>query len=114
MKYFIPMIILSFVLLSCAKEDEEKDTTTELEGTWKSACYTESDNYSFYLTPTFAGNVLTITDEKHSDTSCATDYRLEEESHTISIGSGVTFTSGNTGHYFTITVGSISQITPVS
>ena len=92
MKYIIPIIILSFVLLSCAKEDEEKDTTTELEGTWKSACYTESDNYSFYLTPTFAGNVLTITDEKHSDTSCATDYRLREESHTFSMGDAGQFT----------------------
>ena len=27
MKYFIPMIILSFVLLSCAKKEEEKATT---------------------------------------------------------------------------------------
>ena len=87
MKYFIPIIILSLVLLSCAKkEDEEKDTTTALEGTWKTACYTESDNTSTIRTPTFAGNVLTITDEKHSDTSCATDYRLREEAHTFSVG----------------------------
>jgi hypothetical protein len=87
MKYIIPIIILSFVLLSCAKkEDEEKDTTTELEGTWKTACHTESDNTSTISTPTFAGNVLTITDEKHSDTSCATDYRLREEAHTFSVG----------------------------
>ena len=87
MKYIIPIIILSFVLLSCSKdEDEATDTTTALEGTWKSACYTESDNKSIILTPTFAGNVLTITDEKHSDTSCATDYRLREEAHTFSVG----------------------------
>ena len=87
MKYIIPIIILSFVLLSCAKkEDEEKDTTTELEGTWKTACHTESDNTSTIKTPTFVGNDLTITDEKHSDTSCATDYRLREEAHTFSVG----------------------------
>ena len=86
MKYFIPMIILSLVLLSCSKEDEKTDTTTVLEGTWKSSCYTDSDNNSFYATPTFAGNVLTITNERHSDTSCATDYRLREESHTFSMG----------------------------
>ena len=87
MKYIIPIIILSLVLLSCSKEDEEKtDTTTALEGTWKTACYTESDNTSTIKTPTFAGNVLTITNERHSDTSCATDYRLREESHTFSIG----------------------------
>ena len=88
MKYFIPMMILSLVLFSCSKEEEgETDTTTALEGTWKTACYTDSvDNMSVIFTPTFAGNVLTITDEKHSDTSCATDYRLREESHTFSMG----------------------------
>ena len=86
MKYIIPIIILSFVLLSCSKEDEKKSATTALEGTWKTACYTESDNTSTIKTPTFAGNVLTMADEKHSDTSCATDYRLREESHTFSMG----------------------------
>ena len=92
MKYIIPIIILSFVLLSCAKKDEEKDTTTALEGTWKTECHTESDNKSVIITPTFAGNVLTIKDEKHSDTSCATDYRLKEESHTFAMGDSGKFT----------------------
>ena len=74
-------------MLSCKKDEEETTTsTTALEGTWKTACYTESDNTSTIKTPTFAGNVLTITDEKHSDTSCATDYRLREEAHTFSVG----------------------------
>ena len=86
MKYIIPIIILSLVLLSCKKDEEETSTTTELEGTWKSACYTNSDNTSAIVTPTFAGNVLSIKDEKHSDTSCATDYRLREEAHTFSVG----------------------------
>ena len=92
MKYIIPIIILSFVLLSCSKDEEEATATTALEGTWKTACYTNSDNYSFYFTPTFVGNVLTITDEKHSDTSCATDYRLIEESHTFAMGDAGKFT----------------------
>ena len=87
MKYIIPIIILSLVLLSCnKKEDETTTSTTALEGTWKTACYTESDNTSTIKTPTFAGNVLTITNENHSDTSCATDYRLREEAHTFSMG----------------------------
>ena len=88
MKYIIPIIILSLVLLSCKKDEEDETTTstTALEGTWKTACYTASDNMSTISTPTFAGNVLTITDEKHSDTSCATDYRLREEAHTFSMG----------------------------
>ena len=106
MKYFIPMIILSFILLSCAKkEDEEKDSTTALEGTWKTACHTDEDNDTLILTPTFAGNVLTIKDEKHSDTSCATDYRLKEETHTFAVGD-----SGK----FTITLSSTSTKTPQS
>ena len=87
MKYIIPIIILSLVLLSCKKDEEETTTSiTALEGTWKTACYTGSDNMSTIFTGTFAGNVLTITDEKHSDTSCATDYRLREEAHTFSVG----------------------------
>ena len=87
MKYIIPIIMLSLVLLSCKKDEDETNTsTTALEGTWKTACYTNSDNTSIISTPTFAGNVLTITDEKHSDTSCATDYRLREEAHTFSVG----------------------------
>jgi hypothetical protein len=81
------------------------DTPTELEGTWKTACYTDSDNYSNYFTPTFAGNVLTLKDEKHSDTSCATDYSLTESSHTFSIG--------DTGK-FLITLGSTIKRTPQS
>ena len=87
MKYFIPMIILSFILLSCAKkEDEEKDSTTALEGTWKTACYTNSDNTSAIETITMVGNVLTLKDEKHSDTSYATDFKLKVESATFSMG----------------------------
>ena len=87
MKYIIPIIILSLVLLSCKKDEDETTTsTTALDGTWTTACYTGSDNMSYISTPTFAGNVLTITDEKHSDTSCATDYRLREEAHTFSMG----------------------------
>ena len=98
MKYIIPIIILSFVLLSCSKDEDEATTTTALEGTWKTACYTASDNMSTISTPTFAGNVLTITDEKHSDTSCATDYSLSEDSHTFSMGDAGKFsiTAGTT------------------
>ena len=105
MKYIIPIIILSFVLLSCSKEDEKKSATTALEGTWKTACYTESDNKSSIFIPTFAGNVLTIKHEKHSDTSCATDYRLKEETHSFAMGD-----SGK----FTVTLGSTITKTPQS
>ena len=106
MKYIIPIIILSLFLLGCKADEEETSTTTALEGTWKTACYINTDdNTSFIFTPTFTGNALSITDEKHSDTSCATDYRLLEESHT--------FAMGDAGK-FTITLGSNFQRTPQS
>ena len=122
MKYIIPIIILSFVLLSCSKEDEETQTAAEkaaaaqvvaLEGTWKTACYTNSDNTSFIDTITFAGNSITGNFEKHSDTSCATDYSLEGFNWTFSIGDAVTFSNG-TGHKFSITIGSTYKLTPQS
>ena len=123
MKYIIPIIILSFVLLSCSKdEDEETQTAAEkaaaaqvvaLEGTWKTACYTNSDNTSFIDTITFAGNSITGNFEKHSDTSCATDYSLEGFNWTFSIGDAVTFSNG-TGHKFSITIGSTYKLIPQS
>ena len=123
MKYIIPIIILSFVLLSCSKdEDEETQTAAEkaaaaqvvaLEGTWKTACYTNSDNTSWIDTLTVAGNVVTGKWERHSGTSCATDYSLEEDPLTISIGDAVTFSNG-TGHKFSITIGSTYKLTPQS
>ena len=82
------------------------DPTTELEGSWKTVCFTNSDNTSTIETVTLEGNLLTIKDEKHSDTSFTTDYRLTEESHTFSIGDAVTFSDGKTGHEFTVTIGS--------
>ena len=107
MKYIIPIIILSLFLLGCkADKDETTSSTTALEGTWKTACYTDDeDNKSLIFTPTFSGSTLTIKDEKHSDTSCATDYRLLEESHT--------FAMGDAGK-LTITLGSNFQRTPQS
>ena len=106
MKYIIPIIIVSLFLFGCKAEEEDStsSSTTEIEGTWKTACYTE-DNYSFINTPTFAGNTLTLTDEKHSDTSCATDYRLLEESHTFAMGDA---------NKITITLGSTFKRTPQS
>jgi len=90
------------------------DTPTELEGTWETACYTNSDYSSAIETITMVGNVLTLKDEKHSDTSCANDYSLTESSHTFSIGDTVTFSDGKTGHEFTVTIGSTEKITPQS
>ena len=61
MKYFIPMIILSLVLLSCAKEEVETDTTMSTplvsDGTYKLTAAVQSVFYSngtHYATYTFS------------------------------------------------------------
>jgi hypothetical protein len=89
--------------------------TTELDGTWETACYAKADNTKSTIeTLTFAGNALTSKVEDHSDTSCATDYSLEEWPFTFSIGDAVTFANGKTGHKFTLIVPSTYKITPQS
>ena len=137
--WFVLVVSIALIATSCAKDDssssstsstdnttsssddsssttDNSSSTTELEGSWKTVCYPNSDNSSFseIETLTMAGNALTIKNEKHSDTSCATDYRLKEETHTFSIGNAVTFESGKTGHYFTVTIGSTIKRTPQS
>ena len=120
MKNIFLIIILSLILFSCGEKEEaeEETTTTELEGTWKTACYTNADNTSNVDTLTFAGNVVNEKDEELSDTSCATDYRLTEESYTFSIGAAMTFptygSSGGSGHRFTVTIGSTEKTPPQS
>ena len=108
MKYFLPIIILSFVLLSCAKEDEKEETLSDsaLQATWKTACYTDDDNKSLIVTPTFSGSTVTVIDEKHSDTSCATDSRLLLETHKYEVKEA--------GKKFELTIGSTKQRTAQS
>ena len=113
MKYIIPMIILSLVLLSCSKKEEETDTTTtELEGTWVESCH-DDDSYYRINTLTVSGTNWVDTIEYHSDSSCATDvgkYTYSYES--LSIGDAVEV-SGVSGHKFTMTL-SDSTYTPQS
>ena len=61
MKYFIPMIILSLVLLSCAKEEVETDTTMSTplvsDGTYKLTAAVQSvfhSNGTHYATYTYS------------------------------------------------------------
>ena len=115
MKNIFLIIILSLILFSCGeKEEAEEETITELEGTWKTACYTNRDNTTSINTFIFAANVLTIKEQEYSDTACATVYSLDEIPLTFSIGDAVTFANGKTGHKFTVTLGSTFKITPQS
>ena len=121
------IIFLSLILFSCGEKEEaeEESNITELEGTWKTECYYKegyvhrlsgirynTDNYSYIDTLTFAGNVLTIKEEKHSDSSCATDYSIEEATHTFKkYGAAYFLAYSKNGYYFHVTVGSTSKIT---
>jgi hypothetical protein len=59
MKKILMIIILSLFLFSCGeKEEAEEETTSELEGTWKTACYTNSDNSTNIDTLKFVGKCL--------------------------------------------------------
>jgi len=76
MKYFntIFILILSFIILSCAKKDSSSSSsTTEVEGTWITSCTVDSDNDSHLYKIVVTGTDVVETDEVHSDTNCSTD-----------------------------------------
>ena len=112
MKYIIPIIILSFVLLSCAKEkdDSSSTTTTELEGTWVTSCNTASWSNTEYVieTITVTGSALVWKWDEHSDSSCSNDYAIWTDTYSsLSLGSEVTLDNGSKGIKFTTIVDSI-------
>ena len=101
MKYIIPIIILSFVLLSCAKEkdDSSSTTTTELEGTWVTSCNTASWSNTEYVieTITVTGSALVRKWDEHSDSSCSNDYAIWTDTYSsLSLGNEVTLDNGST------------------
>ena len=115
MKYIIPIIILSLVLLSCAKQDEEEtDTTTDLEGTWVVSCYDDDDDDGInYLikTLTVTGTEWVDKIEIHTDSSCATDKdKWEFTWGSLQIGETGTHDGSPTAK-FTMTLGT-SKYTP--
>ena len=115
--YIILILFLSFTIYSCAKKSDTSSTTattTELEGTWLTSCYTDSDNYSNIGKIVVSGTNVVHTSEAHSDTSCANDYSKWEYSYaSLSIGDEVTFDDGTKGHKYTLNVDSFKH-TPQS
>ena len=110
MKYIIPIIVLTLVLLGCKKEDDASSSNTELEGTWVVSCYA-SGSYYLIKTFTFTGTNVVEKYEYHSDSSCATDHDTWETTYTsLNIGDAQVFstygTSGGTGAEFTMTLSS--------
>ena len=115
--YIILILFLSFTIYSCAKKSDTSSTTattTELEGTWLTSCYTSSDNYTNIGKIVVSGTNVVHTSEAHSDTSCANDYSKWEYSYaSLSIGDEVTFDDGTKGHKYTLNVDSFKH-TPQS
>ena len=111
------ILFLSFTIYSCAKKSDTSSTTattTELEGTWLTSCYTSSDNYTNIGKIVVSGTNVVHTSEAHSDTSCANDYSKWEYSYaSLSIGDEVTFDDGTKGHKYTLNVDSFKH-TPQS
>ena len=108
MKYFntISILILSFIILSCAKDDDASSsiTTTEVEGTWKTSCYL-SDSYYHLMTIVITGTDAVETDEAHSDSNCSSDaYKYEYTYSSLTIEDEVTFTDGTKGHKYSINI----------
>ena len=110
MIYVLVICFLSFTLFSCAKKSDTSSstTTTELAGVWKTSCYIDSDNRSYYITTiSVTGTNVEIKDEIHSDSSCNTDDVTTVMSNSsLSIGEEVTYSSGATGHKFTMNLAS--------
>ena len=113
MIYVLVISLLSLTLFSCAKKSDTSSTTTtttELEGAWQTSCYLESaDNLSYITTISVTGTNLEIKDESHDDSSCNTDNgTLVASFSSLSIGEEeLSFSSGATGHKFTMNLDSI-------
>ena len=106
--YIILILFLSFTIYSCAKKSDSSSSssTTELEGTWVSSCYSKWDTY-WIKTWTFTGSALVVKWDEYSDSSCATDYAIWTDTYSsFSIGNEATLDNGSTGRKFTMKVDS--------
>ena len=102
--YIILILFLSFTIYSCAKKSDSSSSsssTTELEGTWVTSCHADGGKYVI-KTLTATGTDMVRKWDYHTDSSCANDNESYVGSATsLSIGSGVTYGAGETGHRFT-------------
>ena len=116
--YIILILFFSFTIYSCAKKSDSStsSTTTELEGTWVSTCY----SYSYYRSTTFyyiytvvvSGSNVTWKEEAHNDSNCSSDNYTRDWTYSngLSIGDAVTFESGTkTGAKFTLTMSGVTE-----
>ena len=107
LKYVLVISLLSLTIFSCAKKSNTSSTTatTELEGTWSSACYLATNDYYYKNIITVSGTDVIVKYEGHNDSSCTTDSHYYEDTFaSLSIGDNVSFSSGATGHQYTLDV----------
>ena len=103
MKQIILIIILSFVLFSCSKEESDDSGTTELEGTWETDCYQYSNSQHNKKTIVVSETNYTYTSEYYSSSKCATvEDKWVYTLTSLAIGAEMTFSSGGSGHQFTV------------
>ena len=113
--YIILILIFSFTILSCAKKSDTSSTstptTTEVEGTWVSSCYSTGGYYKIYSI-TVTGTDVVEKIESHTDSSCSTDFAMWEDTYdSLSIGDEITFSDGTKGHQFTLNIVNL-KLTP--
>ena len=106
MKQIILIIILSFVLFSCSKEESDDSATTELEGTWETDCYQYSNSQYNKKTIVVSGKNYTYTSVYYSSSKCATvEDKWVSTLTSLAIGDAMFFStygsSGGYGHQFT-------------
>ena len=133
MKYIIPTLLL--VLLGCANNEEyapsssanvstspvknyhgdnisgtkfssPQTATTKSAEIWKTDCYDNEDNHSYYFSFSFVDNDISVKTEEYSDIDCVTNYAVEDEKHTYSIDID--------SKTYLVTMGSTIKITPQS
>ena len=103
MKNIIAIIILSLILFGCGEKEESDDSaTTELEGTWETACYQYSNSQYNKKTIVVSGKNFTYTSEYYSSSKCATvEDKWVYALTSLAIGADMTFSNGGSGHRFT-------------
>jgi hypothetical protein len=120
--FFIAIICsISILIASCSKdEDEETQTDAEkaessetaaiaaigLNGTWKGACDSTSDDNSTYGAQSFvsSGTSFSADWSQFSDSECSTKITGNIEAFKLDLGDAYTLADGNTAHKGVVTL----------
>ena len=120
--FFIAIICgLSIIISSCSKdEDEETQTAAEkaeaaetaaiaaigLNGTWKGACDSTSDDNSTYGAQSFvsSGTSFSADWSQFSDSECSTKISSSIDLFKLDLGDAYTLADGNTAHKGVVTL----------